>query len=146
MSIQRIPVRALRAAAMFAPMLLAVAPSWASTAAEAVPSPSAQLLRLIVGLVVVVAAVFVLSRVLPRFGGRALTGGRGFRVVASLPVGQRERVVLLEVGDRQVMLGVAPGRVNTLHVLDEPVVRAGAGGESEASANWLARTLGGRAG
>lgn len=123
--------------------MLTLAPAWA--AAEAVPSPSAQLLRLIFGLVVVVAAVFVLSRVLPRFGGRALSGQRGFRVVASLPVGQRERVVLLEVGDRQVMLGVAPGRVNTLHVLDEPVVRAGAGPATEAPSSWLSRTLGGRA-
>lgn len=124
---------------------LTVAPAWA--AAEAVPSPSAQLLRLIFGLVVVVAAVFVLSRVLPRFGGRALSGQQGFRVVASLPVGQRERVVLLEVGDRQVMLGVAPGRVNTLHVLDEPVVRAGAGPgpAADVQSNWLSRTLGGRA-
>ncbi|TVQ44742.1 MAG: flagellar biosynthetic protein FliO [Gammaproteobacteria bacterium] len=124
---------------------LTITPAWA--AADAVPSPSAQLLRLIFGLVVVVAAVFVLSRVLPRFGGRALSGQRGFRVVASLPVGQRERVVLLEVGDRQVMLGVAPGRVNTLHVLDEPVVRAGTGvgPASEVPTNWLSRTLGGRA-
>ncbi|MCC5866878.1 MAG: flagellar biosynthetic protein FliO [Gammaproteobacteria bacterium] len=121
-------------------------PSIAAAAAEAAPSAGAQLMRLIAGLVFVLAMVFVLSRLLPRLGGRALTGGRGFRVVASLPVGQRERVVLLEVGNRQVMLGVAPGRVNTLHVLDEPVqapadLRSDPGGQS---GSWLSRTLGGR--
>jgi flagellar protein FliO/FliZ len=114
-------------------------------AAETAPSASAQLLRLVLGLLAVVAAVFVLSRVLPRLGGRALTGTRGFRVVASLPVGQRERVVVLEVGERQIMLGVSPGRISKLHELEEPLPRAGAGTSSEASAGtWLARTLGGR--
>ena len=34
------------------------------------------------------------------------------------PVGPRERVVLVEVADRILVLGVAPGRVNTLHTLD----------------------------
>ena len=29
--------------------------------------------------------------------------------------------VLVQVGKQQLLLGVAPGRVNTLHVLDEPV-------------------------
>jgi flagellar protein FliO/FliZ len=29
--------------------------------------------------------------------------------------------VLVQVGGKQLLLGVAPGRVNTLHVLDEPI-------------------------
>ncbi len=32
-----------------------------------------------------------------------------------------ERVVLVQVGKQQLLIGVAPGRVSTLHVLDEPV-------------------------
>ncbi len=131
-------------ATALAAMLL---PTIAVAATESAPSAGAQLLRLVAGLIFVLALVFVLSRLLPRLGGRGLTGGRGFRVVASLPVGQRERVVLLEVGNRQVMLGVAPGRVNTLHVLDEPVqapadLRADV---ADQSGSWLSRTLGGRA-
>jgi flagellar protein FliO/FliZ len=125
--------------------LLLLAPT-AVLAAEAAPSASAQLLRLILGLVVVLVVVFLLSRLLPRLGGRALTGGRGFRVVASLPVGQRERVVLLEIGDRQIMLGVAPGQISTLHVLEEPIMRANttAAGDELQAPGWLARALSGR--
>lgn len=121
-------------------------PAIAMAATETAPSAGVQLLRLIAGLVFVLAMVFVLSRLLPRLGGRALTGARGFRVVASLPVGQRERVVLLEVGSRQVMIGVAPGRVNTLHVLDEPVQAPAdlRGDVSGQPGSWLSRTLGGR--
>jgi len=36
-------------------------------------------------------------------------------------MGTRERVVLLQVGETQLLLGVAPGRVQTLHVLDKPL-------------------------
>ena len=40
------------------------------------------------------------------------------KVVAGLSVGQREKIVLVEVGSVQLLLGVAPGRVQTLHVLE----------------------------
>ena len=43
------------------------------------------------------------------------------RIVDGIALSARERVVLVQVGDEQVLLGVAPGRVNAVHVLDEPV-------------------------
>jgi len=42
-------------------------------------------------------------------------------VISTLPLGQKERAVLVRVGKQQILLGVAPGRVTTLHVLTEPV-------------------------
>jgi flagellar protein FliO/FliZ len=42
-------------------------------------------------------------------------------VISTLPLGQKERAVLVRVGKQQILLGVAPGRVTTLHVLSEPV-------------------------
>ena len=44
------------------------------------------------------------------------------RVLSSVSVGQRERAVLLQVGDQQVLVGVGPGNVRKIHVFDEPVV------------------------
>ncbi len=41
------------------------------------------------------------------------------KMVAGISVGQKERVVLLQVGERQILVGVAPGNVNMLHVLEE---------------------------
>ena len=40
---------------------------------------------------------------------------------ADLPLGQKERAVLIRAGNTQILRGVAPGRVSTLHVLTEPV-------------------------
>lgn len=118
-----------------------------AVAQSAAPAPGlGQLVKLVVGLLVVVGVIVLLARVLPRMGGMQQIDSGRFRVVASLAVGQRERVVLLQVGDRQMMVGVAPGQVNTLHVLEQPLevpapgrTTAGDGG----AANWLARTLAG---
>jgi flagellar biogenesis protein FliO len=48
-------------------------------------------------------------------------------IVADISLGQKERAVLVQVGEQQILLGVAPGRVNTLHVLAEPVAVSGGG-------------------
>ena len=47
---------------------------------------------------------------------------RQMRVLAVLPLSTREKAVLVEVGQQQLLLGVAPGRVNLLKQFDEPVV------------------------
>jgi flagellar protein FliO/FliZ len=47
--------------------------------------------------------------------------GNAIDVIADIPLGQKERAVLLKVGKAQILIGVAPGRVNTLHVLAEPI-------------------------
>lgn len=40
------------------------------------------------------------------------------KVIGAAAVGPRERVVLVEVGDKLLVLGVAPGRVDGLHTFD----------------------------
>ena len=47
--------------------------------------------------------------------------GNAIDILADMPLGQKERAVLLKVGETQILLGVAPGRVNTLHVLTQPI-------------------------
>jgi flagellar protein FliO/FliZ len=39
------------------------------------------------------------------------------KVIAGAAVGQRERVVIVEVGDTWMVVGVAPGRVSPLHTM-----------------------------
>ncbi|ABM61272.1 flagellar biosynthetic protein FliO [Halorhodospira halophila] len=106
-------------------LLALPAPAWAET----VPGVEAEAIaRVIVALLVVLAVIIGLAWLLRRFGGGAVGGTGQMRVLGSLPVGQRERVVLVQVGDTQLLLGVAPGRVQTLHVLETPVT--GVGGET----------------
>lgn len=72
-------------------------------------------------LILVLAAVFVVAWVVRRMRLASSRVGGAIDVLADVPLGQRERAVLLKVGTTQILLGVAPGRVNTLHVLTEPL-------------------------
>jgi flagellar protein FliO/FliZ len=103
----------------------------AEPALRAPTQGAGSLLRLLVGLVVVLATLFALAWLVRRTG--AVSAGRGglVRVLASAAVGQRERVVLVEVGDQQLLVGVAPGSVRTLMEFATPVAdgsMVGAGG------------------
>lgn len=44
-------------------------------------------------------------------------GQGGMKVIGSLGLGPRERVVLLEVGNEWLVIGVVPGQIRTLHRL-----------------------------
>ena len=102
--------------------LLAAALAPADALAQATDGAvTGQLVRLVIGLGVIVAVLFAAGKLLPRLGGGTLIGSDRLRVVASLAVGQRERVVVVQVGDSQVMLGVAPGRVELLERLEKPL-------------------------
>ena len=91
------------------------------------------LLRLLVGLVVVLGTLFALAWVVRRSGAVGPGRGGAVRVLASAAVGQRERVVLLEVGTQQLLVGVAPGSVRTLVELSDPVA-VSASGEADGRA------------
>jgi flagellar protein FliO/FliZ len=79
-------------------------------------------------LVVVLVAIFALAWVLRQLRSVGNRVGTAIDVIAHVPLGQKERAVLLQVGGCQILLGVAPGRVNTLYVLPEPLELArGAG-------------------
>ena len=72
-------------------------------------------------LLLVLAAVFAVAWVVKRVRGFGNRVGDAIDVIADIPLGQKERAVLLKVGKAQILVGVAPGQVNTLHVLAEPL-------------------------
>jgi flagellar protein FliO/FliZ len=136
----------MRTPTAFMSMLAGLAVPIDALAAAGAPG-AAQLAKLVVGLVVVIAAVLVLSRVLARMGGMRSQASSQFRVVTALAVGQKERVVLVQAGERQILLGVTPTQVNALHVLDEPLpVDEPRSDHRAAHDGWLAATLGRRSG
>jgi len=98
-------------------------------------------------LVVVFLCLFAVVYMLKRFNSVGVGSGSALRVLGSASVGQREKVVLLEVGNEQLLLGVAQGSVRTLHVLPEPVIDSKAdSGQTQNFAAVLraANPLGGR--
>jgi flagellar protein FliO/FliZ len=79
------------------------------------------LLQVVGSFVLVICILLAVLFLLKRFNGAGSSRSGQMRVIASLGLGQRERAVLIEVGNEQFLVGVAPGSVNMLHALPDPV-------------------------
>lgn len=101
----------------FLPCALMAAP-----AAPAAVDSGAELVRVLISLLGVVALIFFVGWMARRAQARVSPGGRKIRVIESMPVGIKEKVMLLEVGGTQILVGASPtGGLRTLHVLETPV-------------------------
>lgn len=78
------------------------------------------LVQVISALAIVLAAIAAVAWLLRRIGPLGQSAGNLIKVVATLPVSTKERLVLIEIQDEWLLLGVAPGRVSTLHRMDKP--------------------------
>lgn len=72
------------------------------------------------GLVLMLIIILGLAWVLKRFSLIPNTANGAMKLVAATGVGQRERVVIVEINGTWLVLGVAPGRVNMLHSMEKP--------------------------
>lgn len=101
-----------------------------TTAAPAAAAPVAgtlgsgiggQLLQLVLGLLLVIGLIFVLAWLMRRVQRAGPAGNQVIKLVGSRALGTRDRLVLVQVGNEQVLLGVSPGSITALHVMKDPV-------------------------
>jgi flagellar protein FliO/FliZ len=85
---------------------------------------SGDLITVLLGLGLVLGLIFGCSWFVKRMGGLPSAGGGAIKIVSVLSVGTRERIALVEVGGKQLLLGVTAQQITTLHTFDEPVVKA----------------------
>jgi len=88
-----------------------------TAAAPASGVPAASYVQVVVGLVLVLGLVAAAAWLLRRVAALPGSGGGIIRVVGTTAVGQRERVVVVEVGGTWLLVGVAPGAVRALHTM-----------------------------
>ena len=96
----------------------AALPTVTSRPIEAAPVMGASsLLQAGLGMLLVLGLIFLCAWMARRFGLQRFGGGQALKVVASAALGQRERVVVVEVGATWLVLGVTTNQINTLHTL-----------------------------
>ena len=88
------------------------------------PLSVGSLAQLTLSLIAVVVLILGLSWALKRLRVGAPKGRGAIAVLDELALGPRERIVLVRVGDLQVLLGVAPGSVVSLTPLAAPIAVA----------------------
>ena len=103
--------------------MLAAEPVATAVAAPAAGSGVAgQLAQLVLGLLLVLGLIFFLAWLLRRVQQAGPAGkGQVIDIVGTRALGPRDRLVLVQVGNEQILLGLSPGTITALHVLKEPV-------------------------
>ena len=117
-------------------LALAQADKPAATALEPISSP--YLLKLTGGLILVVVVIFALAWLVKKFNLAQQSHGGLIKIVAGVSIGTRDRIVLLQVGEEQILVGLTPGRIEKLHTLAEPLKPAG---ESPAASTSFAQKI-----
>lgn len=91
----------------------AAVPSAVPAAGAAAPS-AGSLFQVLFGLVAVLALMAGAAWIMKRFGLARNPGNSVVKIVGGVSVGHRERVLVVEVADQWIVVGVAAGRVNAL--------------------------------
>ena len=79
------------------------------------------IVRLVASLAAILGMIVLLAWVLRRLNGVPVAGRSLIQLQGGLSLGAREKVLLLQVGDTQILVATTPGNISKLHVFDEPV-------------------------
>jgi flagellar protein FliO/FliZ len=110
-------MRQAAASALLSFPLLAHAAGIPAAAPAPAVSAAGSLLQVFIGLVAVLLLIAATAWVAKRLGVTRGGSSSLLHVVSSASVGTRERVVVVEVGESWLVVGVAPGSVNALATL-----------------------------
>ncbi len=105
--------------------ILAVLPLHALANAPATTQTSStagNLLQVLLGLIVVLGLMAAAAWTLRRLGLSKIASASTVKIIGGVSVGSRERILVVEVADQWIVVGVAPGRVNTLSTLPKQEV------------------------
>jgi flagellar protein FliO/FliZ len=109
---------------LFIVSLLLSAPSFAEDkqlASLNSPISLASLAETAFGLLIVIGFIVLLAWLIRRTNQLQTSANGKLKIIAGLPLGTRERIVLVEVGKEQILVGVTAQQIQTLHVLKEPI-------------------------
>lgn len=93
---------------------LALLPSLGAAAGTA-PVAAGQALQVVLGLCVVLGMIVAAAWAARRLQAIRPQGSGHIRVIEGMALGTRDKLLLVEVDGRRVLLGLSPGRIATLH-------------------------------
>ena len=95
-----------------------------SKAATSQGVSTGQYMNLVLGLVAIIGFIFLVAWILRRVNGAPSASAGAMKIVGGLSLGNRDRVVLLQVGEQQILVGASPGNINLIHAFEEPAIEA----------------------
>ena len=93
------------------------------------PVSTENMISVVLSLFLILVLILVAAWIFRRFGQFQSIPHHELKMLASLSTGQRERIVLLQVGKKQLLVGVTQGSIRTLYELEEPIETQKSGAE-----------------
>lgn len=142
-------IQTFRALPLAFPLLFGLQNAFAQATAAAPAGPSSSLggsfVQMLFGLALVLGLLLGGLWLLRKLTGTAALGSNLMRVVGATPIGARERIVIVELGQTWLVLGVTPNSINTLAEMPRQPLPPGKPIPPN-FADWLRNTMNGRNG
>lgn len=87
--------------------------------AQPVALPSGDIGNVALSLIVIIAAILAIGWFFSRMHGMRGPRGQVMQILATQTLGSKERVILVRIADKQLVLGVTATQMQTLLVLDD---------------------------
>ncbi len=94
----------------------------AAIAAPQIPNSQDQLIQVTLALAGVLVLIYGLAWLIKRSRGIQGVSQLHIKTVAVMPMGVKEKIVLIEVAGKQILLGMTAQNINTLATFDEPII------------------------
>lgn len=102
---------------------------------------SGSIVQIIFSLLLVLAAIVLVAWLLKRMNVAQQSSGHLLKVLGGVSIGQRERIVLVEIADTWLVVGVGPGQIRTLHTLQKAENYTPQSAEAQPNGNKFASLL-----
>ncbi len=80
---------------------------------------ASQYIHMIVNLLAILAVMFGIILVSKKFKLSKYAGNKYIKIINMVPVGAKEKIILVEVNQAYLLLGATPNHIETLHVFNE---------------------------
>lgn len=117
----------------------------AQTTAAPAPAPIVSLMQMLLALAIVLGVIAVFAWFMRRLARGQSMGGGALKLRGGIMLGPRERVLLIEVADTWIVVGVGGGQVSALHAMPKPANAEPLTAEPAMNApfnRWLQRAMG----
>lgn len=100
------------------------------------------MLQAFFGLLVILALLALAAYLMRRMNGGRPFGSGPLKLIGGIAVGNRERIIVVEVAETWMVVGITPGYMRTLHVLPKGELPAGVGtGMAPPFSHWLEKMM-----
>lgn len=102
------------------------------------PATSGSLVQITVSLLVVVGLLIGLSVLFKKFGMNRLSGQLPFKVIGAVTIGNNQRLMVIEIGEEWIVLGVTPQHISTIISMPRQELSSGSNNGENTKANFSA--------